>query len=191
MNSPTHSEDDPLKVRTPRYWYHCLDHPTTLLRSDDRHFREAHAAADLDKLRVRCHGQFCTHCVPVADSQEDEGLGANPSQLGLGPALTALAPTDQSNHDPAQAASTPGGQEGRGRARSASSPGGKANISATRPEVLAPTGQVDLSQARGVLAPTGQGGRLSTGSLTEDEDFQEESASSSGLEDISQLGRPP
>ena len=191
MNSPTHSDDDPLKVRTPRYWYHCLDHPATLLRSDDRHFREGHAAEDLDRLRVRCYGQYCTHCVPVPDSQEDEALGANPDQLGLGHALAALAPTGQANPDPARPASTTPGQEGRGQARSASSPGGQADLSPTRPKVLAPTGQVGLGQARSVLAGSGQGGRLSTGSLTDEEDFQEESASSSGLEDTSQLSQPP
>ena len=91
MDFRVSSQDEPFKeAHTPRYWYHCSEHPAAgLLRPDDRHFKEAHGGRDGALLRVPCKGAPCASCASLPASQEVQHLGANPAQ----PTTSAAQPT--------------------------------------------------------------------------------------------------
>ena len=97
MDSRVSSQDAPFKeAHTPRYWYHCSEHPAAgLLRSDDRHFKEVHGGQDGALPRVRCKGALCTSCASLPASQEMQHVGANPAQQTTNPSQPTPCPALQ------------------------------------------------------------------------------------------------
>ena len=58
---------------TPRWWYHCKEHPEEpMMRFNDPHFNTAHEGKDKFVFRVRCRDNFCKFCPPIPVSQEDD-----------------------------------------------------------------------------------------------------------------------
>ena len=76
MNLFTDDLSDWDEPHTPRWQYHCRDHPDRdLMKYNDAHFQTGHAGKDPNRLRLRCQGTLCIHCISVPGSQDvlDEG----------------------------------------------------------------------------------------------------------------------
>ena len=75
MNLFTDELQDWDEPHTPRWLYHCREHTDhDLMKYNDPHFQTGHAGKDPNRLRVRCQGMLCIHCVTVPVFEQDNAL---------------------------------------------------------------------------------------------------------------------
>ena len=102
MNLFTEELSDWDEPHTPRWQYHCRDHPDLeLMKYNHAHFQTGHQGKDPNRIRVRCQGILCIHCVPVPAPEEDDRAGKN-EENQIAPKSSAPDSSQTENDSPSE-----------------------------------------------------------------------------------------
>ena len=64
MNLFTNDLENLPEPHTPRFAYHCNEHPSLkVMEYEHPHFRETHKGKSVHSYRIRCKGSLCAICL--------------------------------------------------------------------------------------------------------------------------------